>query len=369
MGTILGVGAFITTSGLAETARAQVSARLDALKATEVIVQDVNPDGSDPFPGDVDGTLEGLNGVNHAGVYFQLPDNATIQARNTAARPTIGGYQQIPVIGASPGAIEASLPTLRTGRIYDAWHQERGERVAMLGRAAANQLGVTRVDNQPVVFLGDRPYSIVGIIDDVARNPDLLLAVVIPTTSAEAQFDVTYADRQVIIDTAPGAAQLIGHQAPLALRPQQPERLQALVPPDPESLRNQVEGDVQSLFLALSALALLIGAVAIANATLVNIIERRPEIGLRRALGATREQITRQIALEAALIGSLAGLFGGALGLIAVIATSIGRQWTPTIQPELLLAAPAIGTLTGTLAGIIPALKASRTPPAETLRS
>ena len=116
LGTILGVGAFITTSGLAETARAQVSARFDALKATEVIVQDVNPDGSDPFPGDVDGTLEGLNGVNHAGVYLQLPDNATIQARDTAALPTIGGSQQIPVIGASPGALEASLPTLQPGR-------------------------------------------------------------------------------------------------------------------------------------------------------------------------------------------------------------------------------------------------------------
>ena len=157
--------------------------------------------------------------------------------------------------------------------------------------------------------------------------------------------------------------------APIALRPQQPERLQALVPPDPQTLRNQVESDVQSLFYALSALALLIGAVAITNATLLNIIERRPEIGLRRALGATRSQITRQITLEAALTGTLAGILGGAIGLIAVIATSIGRQWTPTIQPAMLIAAPAIGIATGTLAGIIPALKAARTPPAETLRA
>ncbi len=300
---------------------------------------------------------------------FTVPDNGTIQPRNTATRPTIATGQPIPVIAATPGGLNAALPTLRTGRLYDTWHQTRGEHVALLGRVAADQLGITRIDNQPVVFLGDTPYSIIGIIDDVRRNPNLLLSIVIPTTSAAAQFDTRNAERQVLIDTTPGAAQLIGHQAPIALRPQNPERLQALVPPDPRTLRNQVEGDVQSLFYALSALALLIGAVAITNATLLNVIERRPEIGLRRALGATRAHITRQITLEAALTGTLAGTLGTTLGITAVTITAIARQWTPTIQPDILLAAPLIGIATGSLAGIIPALKAARTPPAETLRA
>lgn len=369
LGTILGVGAFITTSGLAQTASAQVSARFDALAATEVRVQDANPDGTNPFPAEPDATLEALNGVNHAGLIFTVPDTGTIQARNTAMRPIGTSSQPIPVIAATPGAVDASLPTLLTGRTYDIWHEQRGEHVALLGRVAANQLGITRIDNQPVVFLADSAYTVLGIIDDTRRNPDLLLAITIPTSAATHQFDTTNAERQIIIDTQPGAAQLIGRQAPTALRPQQPERLQALVPPDPATLRNQVEGDVQSLFYALSALALLIGAVAITNATLLNIIERRPEIGLRRALGATRSHITRQIALEAALTGTLAGIIGGTLGLIAVTAAAFARGWTATIEPTLLLAAPAIGIATGTLAGIIPAFKASRTPPAETLRT
>lgn len=369
LGTILGVGAFVTTTGLAETAQAQVSSRFDALKATEVLVQDAAPDGTNPFPSDVDARLEALNGVHHAGLYFTIPDNGTIQPRNTATRPVGVISQQIPVIAATPGAVEAALPELATGRLYDQFHETRGEHVALIGRAAANQLGIARVDNQPAVFLGDTAYSVIGIIDDVRRNPDLLLAIVIPVTTAEADLPADNIERQVIIDTAPGAAQLVGHQAPIALRPQQPERLQALVPPDPQTLRNQVESDVQSLFYALSGLALLIGAVAIANATLLNIIERRPEIGLRRALGATRAHITRQITLEAALTGTLAGVLGAVIGLIAVITVAITREWTPTIEPALLLAAPAIGIATGTLAGLIPALKASRTPPAETLRS
>lgn len=369
LGTILGVGAFITTAGLAQTASAQVSARFDALAATEVRVQDAAPDGTNPFPADVDHTLDALNGVNHAGLSFAVPDNGTIQLRATATRPVNTTSQPIPLVAATPGAIEASRPTLLTGRIYDPWHEQRGEHVAVVGRVAANQLGITRVDNQPVVFIGDTAYTIVGIIDDVDRNPDLLLAVTIPATTASTQFDTRNVEREIIIDTQPGAAQLIGRQAPVALRPQQPERLQALVPPDPKTLRNQVEGDVQSLFYALSALALLIGAVAITNATLLNIIERRPEIGLRRALGATRGHITRQIALEAAITGTLAGIIGGTIGTIAVTTTALARNWTATIDPTLLLAAPALGIITGTLAGILPALRASRTPPADTLRT
>ena len=207
-----------------------------------------------------------------------------------------------------------------------------------------------------------------GILEDVKRTPDLLLSVVIPTSAADTQFETRSAERHVVIDTAPGAAQLIGTQAPLALRPQQPERLEAIVPPDPKTLRNQVEGDVQILFYSLSGLALVIGAVAITNASLLNVTERRPEIGLRRALGATRAHILGQITLESALTGTLAGALGAALGLSAVTAVAVARTWTPTMQPVVLLAAPIIGIVTGGCAGIAPAVKAARTPPATTLR-
>jgi len=368
LGTILGVGAFVATNGLAETARAQVSSRFDALKATEVRIQDANPDGTTPFPDDVTQRLEALNGINHAGLYYTVPDNGTLQPRTTATRP-VNQSTAIPVIAADPGAISAALPTLQTGRFYDGFHQTRAERVALVGRAAATQLGIARVDNQPAVFIGNTAYTIIGILDDVQRNPDLLLSIIIPTSTATHDLPVNGASYQVLIDTAPGAAQLAGRQAPLALRPDHPERLQALVPPDPKQLRNQVSSDITSLFLALSGLALLIGTVAIANATLLNIIERRSEIGLRRALGAKRAHIRRQITIEAALIGTIAGITGASIGLLGVVATSATRGWTTTINPTTILAAPLIGLTTGALAGLIPAIRASNTPPAETLRA
>ena len=116
LGTILGVGAFVTTTGLADTARAQVSARFDALKATEVRIQDAAPDGTNPFPDDVDERLEALNGINHAGLTYPINDNGTLQPRNTVTRPP-GGSQPIPLIAATPGALQAALPDLATGRL------------------------------------------------------------------------------------------------------------------------------------------------------------------------------------------------------------------------------------------------------------
>jgi putative ABC transport system permease protein len=219
------------------------------------------------------------------------------------------------------------------------------------------------------VFIDDTAYTIVGILDDVARNPDLLLAITIPTSTEQHHIGTKSAAYEVIIDTDPGAAQLAGRQAPTALRPHDPDRLQALVPPDPNTLRNNVEADVTSLYYALAALALMIGTIAIANATLLNTIERRPEVGLRRALGAKRSHIARQITLEAAITGTIAGIAGTAVAIIAITATAHTRGWTTTINPTITLIAPLIGLATGAIAGIIPALKAARTPPATTLRT
>ena len=367
LGTILGVGAFVTTTGLADTARAQVSSRFDALKATEVRIQDAAPDGSNPFPNDVDQRLEALNGVNHAGLYFTVPDNGTLQPRAIASRPSGVASQPIPVIGATPGAVQAARPILLTGRLYDAFHQDRGERVALVGRVAAQQLGLTRIDNQPAIFIADTAYTVIGIIDDVDRNPDLLLSIVIPTSSID-QRQAIGATYQVLIDTQAGAANLVGRQAPLALRPDAPERLQALVPPDPKTLRNQVQGDVTGLFYALAALALLIGTIAITNATLLNVIERRPEIGLRRALGSKRGHIAGQVTLEAAIVGVLAAITGAAIAVLVVAVYSSTKGWTPTMSPSTVALALPIGLVTGALAGLAPAVRAARTPPAVTLR-
>lgn len=368
LGTMLGVGAFIATIALTDSTRAQVSSRFDALKATEIHLKDSNPDGTNPFPVDSSVILTSLNGVRHAGLYFPISTSAQLVPRASLdnSRKADGTIQ---LIAAESGAIAATLPRFSQGSSFTTFHEIRKEKVALLGRVAANQLGITRIDNQPVVVIGDISFVVMGILDDVGRNPDFLLSVIIPASTATAILPIRSSEFQVLIDTDPGAAQLIGRQAPIALRPDAPDRIQALVPPDPVTLRRQVSGDVTALFLALSVLALLIGAVAITNATLVSVMERRSEIGLRRALGAKKSHIWLQFCTESAGIGTGAAIIGLSISVIGVSIACAINHLVLTLNPSVLLAAPLIGLTTGALSGVLPATRAARTPPSISLQA
>ncbi len=129
-----------------------------------------------------------------------------------------------------------------------------------------------------------------------------------------------------------------------------------------------MRGDVNSLFLAFGAVALIVGGLGIANVTLLSVIERTGEIGLRRALGARRRHIAAQFLLESAVTGLLGGLIGAALGVVAVVAVSVSKQWTPILDLQVALLAPAVGALIGLLAGAYPALRAATTEPITALR-
>lgn len=165
-----------------------------------------------------------------------------------------------------------------------------------------------------------------------------------------------------------GAATRIAGEAALALRRDHPEYFKALPPPDPKTLRSGVGGDLGSLFLPLAAVGLVIGAVGIANTTLVAVMERTGEIGLRRALGARGRHITVRFLSESTALGLIGGLIGTSIGTAVVVSVSAARRWSPALDPITLAAAPVPGLATGLLAGLYPAWRASRIPPAEALR-
>jgi ABC-type antimicrobial peptide transport system permease subunit len=173
----------------------------------------------------------------------------------------------------------------------------------------------------------------------------------------------------VVVETRLGATRLIADQAPLALAPGKPEGLKVTFAPEQRSVREAVESDLTLLFLTLGGVSLVVGAIGIANVTLVSVMERTGEIGLRRALGATRRHIALQFLLESTAIGVVGGILGASLGTLLVVGVSAYQSWTPVLDPYVPFVAPLIGGLIGLLAGSYPALRASRMEPVEALRS
>ena len=379
LGTVLGVGAFVAVLGLTSTATGQIGKSFSVLQDTTVTVNDVGaqstgdttPSTGLDFPQNSDARLERLSGVIAAGVWWTVPlANPVISADPDA---TAGSSQDqgasIALFAASPGTLSAMQPTLQTGVLFNSFHQHRGEHVCLLGTPAAQLLGITRVDNQPAVFVNGTAYTVLGIISSTQRLPETLLGMIIPSqTALTAYGPPTNNPAQALIRTRLGAAQLIAQQAPIALRPDQPQLLQAVPPPNPQSLRNQVNTDLSGLFLILAAICLVIGAVGIANTTLVAVLERTGEIGLRRALGARPRHITAQFLTESTALGTLGGLIGTALGVGTVVTTALAQQWTAVLQPLAVLPAPLIGAAVGLTAGLYPAIRASRIEPLDALR-
>lgn len=372
LGTVLGISALVATVGIAQTAGNRIVGTFSELEATSVTVSnEVGFWGSGrrvPLPADVEDRIGRLNGVTAVGVMGPVAVGTDFASAVRIDDPTGLNEHQIDVIAASPGLLDAVKGTIRMGRWFDAGHEARADDVVVLGPAAAQRLGVFRVDQQPVIFLGETPYVVMGILQGVERQPSLLDAIIMPEATARAHYGYVSGET-VQIDVAIGAAQVIGKQAPIALNPDDPSAYKVRVPPSADAMRNQVEGDVNSLFLILGGVSLLVGAIGIANVTLVSVLERVGEIGLRRAMGARRRHIATQFLVESTAMGLVGGIIGATIGVLVIVTVAATNQWTPVLSPLIPLGAPVLGGLTGLLAGIYPSLRAASLEPVDALRS
>jgi putative ABC transport system permease protein len=374
LGTVLGIASLVVTVGFAQTAAGQIANQFDSVSATQVLVEPATQRGSNGtevatgmLPWDAPERVERLAGVERAGLVADVDVKdlpvTSVPVNDPSAPPSASPA----VVATSADLLAAVRGDIVTGRYFDAGHDARGDRVAVLGERAAEALGINRVDSQPSIFIGETPYTVIGIIRGVERRSDLLDSVILPLGTARTDFGVKAAT-ELHVQIAVGAGALVARQAPIAIAPNAPENFTVTSPSTKSDLRDNIQSDINVVFLILGGIALLAGGLGIANVTMLSVMERIGEIGLRRALGATRRDIARQFMIESVVIGLLGGLIGSALGVFAVVIVSVVQGWTPILDPWLAIGSALLGAVVGLAAGVFPARRASNIEPITALR-
>jgi len=385
LGTVLGVGAFVAVLGLTATGAGQISRQFSVLEDTTVTVADNGPandvatPGTYPepaFPADADAIAGHIHCVVAAGVWWPV---ALPQGTNFSASQALSGVtsQTVDLLAASPGAVKAMDLTMVAGSPLSTYENDTAQHVAMLYSTTAATLGISaaRLASHPAVFVNGIAYTVVGIYSSAQRVVSGGgSGMLIPANTAQADYGNpepgigSYEEAQMVIATKTGAAQEVAREIAAAELPTDPQRLVVTPPQSPLKLQGEVNGDLAGLFLILALISLLIGAVGIGNTTLVAVLERTGEIGVRRSVGARPRHIAAQFLAESTALGTLGGLIGTCIGVGIVVIFAATKNWTAVLNPVYTLPAPLIGTVVGLLAGAYPALRAARTSPLEALR-
>jgi putative ABC transport system permease protein len=219
------------------------------------------------------------------------------------------------------------------------------------------------------LWLGGQWFFIAGILNQALLDPgiDASLLVGFPAAQAYLGFDghpsKIYVRAQV--DRVAAVQPLLGPAA----NPEAPGDVKVSQPSDALVARAAAQGALNSLFLALGAVALLVGAVGVANIMVISVLERRSEIGLRRALGAATGHIRIQFLAEAILLALLGGAVGVGAGVLATAVYAESQGWAVVVPVLAWAGGLGAALLIGGLAGLFPALRAARMSPTESLWS
>jgi len=237
----------------------------------------------------------------------------------------------------------------------------------VLGSLAAQRLGITQVYPGERIWVGGQWFYVAGILDQAVLAPAIDTSVLVGYPAAETYLDFdghpSTAYVRANTDKVTDVQALLANAA----NPQAPNEVDVSQPSDALVARARAKGAFNGLFLGLGAVSLLVGAVGVANIMVISVLERRSEIGLRRALGATRAHIRIQFVAEALLLSVIGGAVGLLVGVAATAVYARSKQWSLVIPPQAWVGGLASSLLIGAIAGLMPALRAARMPPTQAL--
>jgi putative ABC transport system permease protein len=366
LGVAVGIAALTAITGIAASNQAQLLADLDALGADMLVVQPgYGPDDKPvPIPDTAEGMIGRIDGVEQVGVLTQVPEGIGVYRNDLI--PTSQG-NGLTAYAADPDFLSSVEGAVARGEWFD--DTTRSLPVTVLGSAAAARMGITEPGVR--VWIGEQWYTVIGILDSAGLAESIDSSAFLGDRWAAehvsdgkdeviAALYVRMADADTGEDVRSAVARAANPNS---------DYVQVVGLGDLAGARETAVDSLSGLAVGLAAIALLVGGIGIANTMVVAVLERRGEIGLRRALGARSGQIAGQFVGEAIVLGGLGGLAGVACGALAVVGYAAVQGQAVSIPVEVLVGGPVIALVVGVVAGMYPAISAARLSPTTALRS
>jgi putative ABC transport system permease protein len=368
LGIAIGVAAIVAVLALAASSSATLLTEIQALGTNLLTVtngQDLSGNTAE-LPVAAPGMIARLPGVT------AVQDTGTVGGVSAYKSPYIPGIETnaLSVDAATLNLPEVAGTSVAQGRYLNA--ATAREPVAVLGAGTAQRLGIDRVWPGERIQVGGQWFYVTGILNPDTYAPEIDSAVLIGFPAAEKYLHSDGHPSEIYVRTTPdnqavttAVDNLLGAQA----SPENPGQVGVSQPSDALTAQADAKGALDTLFLGLGAVALLVGAIGVANIMVISVLERRSEIGLRRALGATRGQIRAQFLAEAILLSLAGSVIGVIAGAAATAIYAHAKGWAIVIPPDAWAGGLAAAIVIGALAGLLPAIRAARLSPTQALWS
>jgi putative ABC transport system permease protein len=363
-GIAIGIAAMVAVLAISDASRASLLSVLDKLGTNMLTVAPGQSFLGDDvsLPDDAVAMIRRIRPVEAASAVTAL--QATVRRSDLIPAAETGGLS---VVAADTTLLDTLGGTVRVGRFLDAALAPYP--TVVLGDVTAERLGIHDLDAPVEVFIAGRWFTVVGILDPLPLAPELDRSALIGMAAAETYLDADVSPTSVYVRADPSHVDEVRAVLGATANPERPEAVTVARPSDAIEARAAAANAFTALFLGLGAVALGVGALGVANVMLMAVLERRSEIGLRRALGATRGAIAGQFFGEALLLASLGGVLGVAVGLAIGAAYATSQAWPIVVSPIGIAVGVGAAAAVGSLAGLYPALRASAVPPTDALRA